>query len=143
MTTRKDIITTLKDDLMKISVTNGYSTDLVDARVGIVNADKFTTRPAIGLWSLEDEVLEQLLDDKVLRRLNMILYGYIDVTEAYDDYEPLYDFVRDTEKFLYSIDNTYNDDTLILNTKTNYGGLNTPVGIFMILFNIDYYQTDF
>jgi len=144
MTTRKTIIQQLKNDMSeKINVVNDYDTDVVDVRIGIVNPDKFPTRPAIGLWSYEDNVVEQLLDTEILRNNKFIAYGYIDVTEDYDDYEGLYDFAKDVEKFLYSTDNTYHNDTLIMSTKTNYGGISTPVGYFIIFFDINYYQDDF
>jgi len=144
MATRKDIIQQLKQDMNeKISVTNGYKTDVADVRIGVVNPDKFPTRPGIGLWSYEDNVVEQLLDTEILRNNRFIVYGYIDVTEDYDDYDGIYDFAKDVEQFLYSTDNTYSDDTLITSTKTNYGGISTPVGYFIIFFDINYYQDDF
>jgi len=144
MTTRKDIIQQIKEDLSeKVNVAGGYKTDVIEVRIGVVNPDKFTMRPAIGIWSYEDVVEEQLMDDDLLRTNKFIVYGYIDVTEDYDDYEPLYDFVKDIEQFLYSSDNRHTKNTRILNTKTNYGGVNIPVGYFIIFFDVDYYQTDF
>lgn len=143
MATRKEIINQLKDDFRKISVANGYDTEIQDVRVGILDESRFSSKPAIGLLAYEDEVVSQSLGTAPVRNLKFMCYGCIDVTENYDEYyEELYDFVKDTEKFLYSTDNENKEETLITLTKVNYGGVVKHIGYFIIYFDINYNQTD-
>lgn len=143
MATRKDIVVQLRDDIKKIKKAGKvYKQDVMDVRIGILNPDKFKTLPAIGLLGYDDVVEEELMDDDMLRKLRFIAYGYIGVND-YDDYESLYDFTLDFEKFLNSTDNTYKKETHLLNTTIKYGGIKEMIGYFVIFFDIDYYQTDF
>lgn len=139
MTTRQVITKQLQEDMLKISVSNGYNTDVTNVRIGIINEKSMGIKPNLGLWSYEDEVIDQIMDTDVLRNLKFLVYGFIDIT--LDDSDPLYKYASDMEKFLYSTDNTYVDDTLYNLTKLNFGGVKNA-GFFVIFFDIHYKQTN-
>ena len=143
MTTRKDIIEQLKTDTdNNVSVAEGYNTNIAEVRIGVYDPTEFITLPSIGYWVIEDEIIDDMMDDNVLRKLNMICYFYAD-SDGYDSYTTLYNLFEDIEKFLYSTDFTYSSGTQLGRLIISYGGVNEQVGMGVLNFQITYEQTGF
>lgn len=137
---RKDIIIQFKTDLdEKFSIANGYNTDAVEVRLGIVSFDQFAQRPALGYWMYLDEKDEELYDTQRLRWLNFYIYGYTD-DENMTNYERIYDFADDLEDFLYSSDWTYTDQTLLGDLIVTIGGVEEGRAMFDLIMRVAYYQ---
>jgi len=140
MSERSTIIKKFKSDLEeKFSIANGYKTDLVEVRLGIVSFDQFAQRPAIGYWMYLDEKDEENYDTTRLRWLNFYLYGYTD-DENMTDYEKIYDFADDIENFLMSTDWTYTDSTLLGDVIVSIGGVEEGRAMFDLTIRVAYYQ---
>jgi hypothetical protein len=140
MSTRSDIIKQLKTDINEsMNIANGYKTDIVECRLGIVSFDQFAQRPAIGYWMYLDEKDEEHYDTTRLRWLNFYLYGYTD-DENMTDYEKIYDFADDIETFLMSTDWTYTDNTLLGDVIVSIGGVEEGRAMFDLIIRVAYYQ---
>jgi len=141
MPDRIDIIEQIKTDIDdKISSERGYNTDLTETRIGIFDPNEFTMLPAAGIWIKEDIVEDDLMDDETFRRLNLVLYAYVE-SDGYDQYTDMYNLITDFEKFLYSTDFTYQKNTILGDLTLTYGGATEQVGYFILNFSILYAQS--
>jgi hypothetical protein len=139
-TDRKTIMNQLQVDIsQKLNPANGYKTALMDIRVGVFDATEFTTLPSAGLWMLDDLIEDDLMDTGILRRLNLIIYAYIE-SDGYSGYDATYDLIDDFEKFLYSSDCSYYQNVNLGNVNITYGGTNNQIGMFVVNFSILYIQ---
>ena len=137
---RKTIIERIKIDVDdKLKSSSGYNSDLVDFRIGVFDSDEFTMLPSAGLWMLEDVTEQDLMDDSIFRKLNLIIYAYVD-SDGYDTYTNMYNLIADFEAFLYSDDFTYKKNTMLGNVVVTYGGTNEQIGMFVLNFSILYAQ---
>lgn len=140
-TNRKTIVDRIKVDVDdKLKSSRGYNSDLVDFRVGVFDPTEFTMFPSAGLWMLEDIVEDDLMDNEVFRRLNLIIYAYVE-SDGYDTYTNMYNLITDFEQFLYSDDFTYKKNTILGNVVVTYGGTNEQIGMFVLNFSILYAQS--
>lgn len=138
MTTRLEIVTDLEADIKSNLIKpNG---DIWEVRVGIFDPDEFTSLPSIGIWIIEDEIEEDLMDNVTFRRLNMILYGYVDA-DSMDDYTSFYNLIEDAEQFLYSSRNRRYENTYLGNVEITYGGATEQAAMFVLNYSILYSQT--
>jgi len=143
MSTRRTIIEQIKKDVEdNVSSANGYNSDIVNVRIGVYDPSEFTQLPSIGFLIIEDEIIDDMMDDSILRKLNMICYMYAD-SDGYDSYLVLYNLFDDIEKFLYSTDWTFNSGTQLGRLIISYGGVETQVGMGVLNFQITYEQTNF
>jgi len=137
---RKDIINQIELDIKtKLNSSRGYNSDLVEFRVGVFDPTEFTMLPSAGMWLLEDIVEDDLMDNGIFRRLNLIIYAYVE-NDGYDTYESMYDLIADFEKFLYSDDFTFKSNTILGNVVITYGGATKQIGMFVLNFSILYTQ---
>ena len=137
---RKDIIVQFKTDVIdKLSIANGYKTDLVEVRLGIVSFDQFAQRPALGYWMYLDEKDTEHYDTTRLRWLNFYIYFYTD-DENMTDYEQIYDFADDLEDFLMSSDWSYTDQSLLGDMIINIGGVEEGRAMGDLIMKVAYYQ---
>lgn len=140
-TNRKTIIEQIKIDVdNKLNSGEGYQSDLMGFRVGVFDATEFDLLPSAGLWLLEDLLEEDLMDETTFRRLNLIIYAYVD-SDGLDSYTSMYNLIDDFEKFLYSSDSTYYENTFLGNVVITYGGTNEQIGMFVLNFSILYTQS--
>ena len=143
MATRKTIIDQIKTDVENtVKSANGYNSDTVEVRIGVYDPSEFTQLPSIGFWIVEDEIIDDMMDDSILRKLNMICYMYAD-SDGYNSYEVLYKLFDDIEKFLYSTDWTYNSGTQLGRLIISYGGVDEQIGMGVLNFQVTYEQTGF
>lgn len=141
MATRKDIIEQLKQDFEdNVKSANNYNSDPATIVIGVLDPQEFVQLPGVGFWIIEDVVDDDIMDNDILRTLNMIAYCYVD-SDGYNVYDDLYNLIGDIEKFLYSSDFTYSSKTLLGNVLVSYGGTNEQVGTAVLNFSITYEQT--
>jgi len=139
MIKRQDIMTQLAADLnSNFTVANGYS-KVYEFRVGVYDPDQFPSLPSVGLWMDIDTAEEDLMDDAIFRRLNLILYGHVD-SDLMNQYVKFYTLISDLEQFLYSTDSTYQKNTILGDVSIIYGGATSQTAMFRINFAILYSQ---
>lgn len=137
---RNTIIKQLKTDIEdSIKCSRGYDTDPVEVKLGVVNFDQFAQRPAIGYWMFSDTKDEEYLDDNRYRILNFIIYGYSE-SDGLGNFDSIYELANDVEKFLYSTDWTYTDDTLIGDIVVTVGGVDNERCMFDLVIQVQYIQ---
>ena len=140
MSERNTIIKQLGTDMReKISPALGYDTAVMEVKLGIVSFDYFSQRPSIGYWMFMDTKDDEYLDDNRFRTLNFIIYGYTD-TDGLDDFDSIYNFANDVEKFLYSTDWTYTDNTLLGDIVVTVGGTDNQRCMFDLTIQVKYCQ---
>ena len=140
MADRNTIIKKFGDDMRDhIKSINGYESDLVEVKLGIVSFDYFAQRPAVGYWMFTDTKDDEYLDDNRHRMLNFIIYGYTD-TDGLDDFDPIYNLANDVEKFLMSTDWTYTDCSLLGDIVISVGGTDNQRSMFDLLMQVEYVQ---
>ncbi len=127
------------DVIANIKSSRGYETDPIEAKLGILSFDYFVQRPAIGYWMFMDTKDDEYLDDDRHRMLNFVIYGYAD-TNGLDDFDPIYELANDVEKFLYSTDWTYNQDTLLGDIVVTVGGTDNQRCMFDLVMQVQYVQ---
>lgn len=144
MTTRLEIIDELATDLrnnLNPDVDSDFNTKIYGGvRVGVFDPDDFSTLPALGIWAIDDDVEDDLMDNVILRRLNMIAYGYVDANTP-ESYVSFYRFIEDVELFLYSTYNRRYENTYLGKVVITYGGSTSLKGLFVINFSIIYSQS--
>jgi len=138
MTTRLTIVNELFADLN--AALSGFVVSVHDTRVGVFDPEEMAMLPALGLWTTEDTVEDDLMDDTVFRRLVFILYGYVDAN-AMDNYTKFYNLINDCEHFLYSTSNRRYENTYLGNVVITYGGATEQTGMFVLNFSILYSQS--
>jgi len=139
MPKRQTILTQLAADLNNnFTVANGY-TKIYETRVGVYNPDEFPSLPSIGVWINEDRAEEDLMDNSVFRRLEMVLYGHVD-SDMMETYVTFYTLISDLEQFLYSTDSSYYKNTILGDVSIDYGGATEQTAMFVINFSILYSQ---
>lgn len=140
-TTRKAIVDQLKSDLeTKITVANGYKTDIVEVRPAICMWEDLQLKPAISFWAYEDDIEEHLMGGVKQRSLSIYVYSYTN-TDGITDTNKIYDLVEDVEKFLKSSDNTYRKETVIGKSVIYTGGVQDKAGIGQTEIQIKYKQS--
>lgn len=138
--TRKEILHKLKEDIdTKLSVANGYQTDIVEVKLGVCSFNQFAQRPALGYWCYLDEKDEENYDSTRLRWLHILIYGYTD-DDFQSGYENIYNFAEDTEAFLYSEDWSCSDATLLGNLILKPGETDQGRAMFELDIRVGYYQ---
>ncbi len=140
MTTRLSIIEQLISDLRTHLKPPAYQTKIYKARVGVYDPEEFTSLPAIGIWVLDDNPEDDLMDDAIFREMNMLIYGHMDANDM-DSYTNFYKLIEDIEAFLYSTDNSIYQNTTIGKLTIDYGGASEQVATFVYNFSIKYSQT--
>jgi len=144
MTTRLIIINNLISDLRTTLVTGaphtGYSIKVHEARVGVFDPEKFSSLPSIGIWTVDDDPEDDMMDDSIFRTLNFVVYGYVDANDM-NDYTIFYQLIEDIETFLYSSDNRMYQNTILGKLLTDYGGVQEQAATFVYNFLIKYSQT--
>ena len=139
MANRKQILDQLKVDLAVIDSTHpSYVSDVREIIHGIVSFDQVTVRPAVAYFMTSDEVVEEHLDDNRYRRMMVTVYGYAD-TELYN-FDAIYDLAHDVEKFFYSTDWTYTNNTLLGDIEIMNGGGDNTRSLFIMEIVIQYTQ---
>ena len=140
MPTRQSILNNLKDDMdNNFTVANGF-TKVYEIRVGVYDPDEFPVFPGIGIWITDDRAEEDLMDDVVFRRLNMVIYGHVD-SDMMEQYNSFYTLISDVEQFLYSTYNRVYKNVILGDVEITYGGATSQTGMFVINFSILYSQT--
>jgi hypothetical protein len=133
-----DKLTQLNNDIKdKLSIANGYNTDLVDVKHGEVLYPEVTQVPIVCFVVNEDTTDPDYMDDTQRRVANLIIYGYIQSTE---DHKPLFDLVQDVINFLNDRDDwTYTDDTIFGSVTYRYGNkLNLDKDLFFMTIQLQY-----
>lgn len=115
MSVRDNILNSLAAELITISGTGAYETEVKEVKRGICNINDFNTIPGVSFWCYQDEIVEHHMDGGKLRYLHIYFYGYTNTIEE------IHNFEDDIEYFLEN-DFTYASDTLI---KTD-----TPIIIY-------------
>jgi len=139
---RSEIVKQLRKDLSNhLSLANGYKTDIVEIKFGVVSFNQFAQRPALGYWCYSDEIDEEQYEEKRLRWCNFLIYGYTD-DDFQSDYENIFNFADDVEKFLYSEDWTYHESTLLGNLVCKPGETDQGRAMFELEMKVGYYQDD-
>ena len=140
MSTRMDIINQFKTDVVdSVKSSRGYNTDPVEVILGIINFDDIAMRPVLGYWAYSDEKDDEFMDDERRRVLNFIIYGYTD-TDGLGDYEAIYNFADDIERFIMSTDWTYTDCTLLQEITITVGGSDNERCMFDLNIQVQYIQ---
>jgi hypothetical protein len=140
-TTRKTIIDQLKSDLeTKITVANGYNSDVVEVRPSVCMWEDLQLKPALSFWAYEDEIEDHLMGGIKLRILKINVYSYTN-TDGITDTNRIYDLVEDVENFLKSSDNTYRKETVMGKSVIYTGGVQDKAGIGRTEIHIKYKQS--
>lgn len=140
MASRQEIINNLYTDLSTMIDNNSFTGRVYDSRIGIFDPNEFSALPALGVWIIDDVVEDDLMSDDVFRRLNLIIYGYVNA-ESMDTYQNFYTLIDDVEKFLYSTNSRYYQNTYLGNVDITYGGSTEQTAMFVLNFSILYSQT--
>lgn len=133
MSDRATILDQIKLDIEEhINPSRGYHTQPAQVIHGIVNFDDVFTRPVIAFFAVSDEVQdEELGTSERYRALNILVYGYADVSLA--NYTNLFDLLEDLEKFLDSSDFTYYENSLFGTAEFTFSPDNLKA---MFIFNL-------
>lgn len=108
------IIEQLVDDLKKIQAPD-YNTNVGEILVGEYNWDDCQNKPSIVLFQ-DDEVIEDnLMGGKRLMQLHFFIVGYTNTDGSWDTMKNIYNLRIDIVNFLKSSDNTYTEDTVLIN----------------------------
>ena len=140
MPLRQTIITQIADDLKDKFKPSTY-TKVFDIRVGVYDPSEFPSLPAIGVWITDDTAEEDLMDNTVFRRLEMVIYGHVNA-DMVEEYTSFYTLISDIEQFLYSTDNSYYKNTILGDVSIDYGGATQETAMFVVNFSILYSQSD-
>jgi len=141
MPTRQNIIDTLMSDLTtNFTVANGYS-KVYEIRFGVFDPSELPSLPSIGLWMIKDPVIDDLMDDDIIRKPEFVVYGYV-TSDMIDQYTSFYTLISDLERFLYSPDHSsLYKNTMLGDIEITYGGVTDHIGLFTINFSILYSQS--
>ena len=138
--TRKTILNQLKKDLQdNLHSSKGYNTDPVEIIEGIVSFDSVLQRPTVAYFMFSDNIIEEHLDNERERELNLLVYGYADVSLG--DFDPIYDLADDIESFLYSTDWSYTDQSMLGTMNVIVGGIENDQAMCDLTIKIRYTQT--
>ena len=140
MASRLEIINNLYQDLSTMISNDSFTNKVYDSRIGIFDPEEFRALPSLGLWILDDTIEDDLMDNDIFRRLNLILYGYVNAEQT-DTYQKFYTLIKDLEVFLYSTNNRYYENTFLGNVDVTYGGATEQTAMFVLNFSILYSQT--
>ena len=140
MPVRQDILTQLVADLNANFKEPTYS-KVYEVRVGVYDPSEFPSLPSIGVWITDDRAEEDLMDNSVFRRLEMVVYGHVNADQI-ENYTSFYQLISDIEKFLYSTDSSYYKNTILGDVSIDYGGSTEQTGMFVVNFSILYSQSD-
>ena len=138
--TRKTILNQLKKDLQdNLHSSKGYNTDPVEIIEGIVSFYSVLQRPTVAYFMFSDNIIEEHLDNERERELNLLVYGYADVSLG--DFDPIYDLADDIESFLYSTDWSYTDQSMLGTMNVIVGGIENDQAMCDLTIKIRYTQT--
>jgi hypothetical protein len=139
MANRKQILNQLHTDLGVIDSTGGvYLSDVHEIIHGIVSFDQIMVRPAIAYFMTSDEVDQEYLDDQRYRRMYVTVYGYADT--CLENFDGIYNLAEDVERFFYSNDWTYTNQTLLGDIEIMTGGDDNTKSLFIMEIVIQYSQ---
>lgn len=139
-TTRKDVLETLKEDLnKKLSVANGYNTEIQDIRIGMYVYEDFNILPAISFYCDVDEIEDYLMGRTRVRLMNIDLWLW-SKSDGISNTTGIYDFIDDIENFLTSSDFTFSEDLIMGTTEIYVGGVQDQAQIGLIKFQVRYLQ---
>jgi hypothetical protein len=144
VSTRETLLEQLKDDFEKITAVRDYRSTVAEVKRGWFPTDEVINRPAIVFTNLRSEKViggGDTMGNTRERVLHLIIFAYVDLEPASQDYGPLDDIVADIEQFLESTDNTYYADTYVGDMAIYEGGVADPVGIAEIEARIYYDYT--
>jgi len=139
MPTRQEIIDNTKSDIEeKLNKHYGYNTNIVSVIYGVPHPNDVNQYPALGFKMINDVILDEDLGGERERQALFVVVGY---TNNVDD---LSIFSEDVEKFLYSEDYRYGDETMLSTEGVTFTaeGISGEVGksIFDLFFIVNYTQ---
>jgi len=140
MPKRQTILTNLAADL-RTSFNENTTPKVYDVRVGVYDPAEFVSLPSIGTWIVEDLAEEDLMDNSVFRRLNMVIYGHVGA-DLIKDYTSFYTLISSLEEFLYSTSNRFYKNVILGDVQIDYGGASEQTATFVLNFSILYSQDD-
>lgn len=139
MPTRQSILTNLAADL-NTSFSISTTPKVYSVRVGVYDPSEFSSLPSIGVWITDDRAEEDLMDNVIFRRLNMIIYGHVGA-DMIKDYTSFYTLISSIEDFLYSTSNRVYKNVILGDVEIDYGGASEQTATFVLNFSILYSQS--
>lgn len=135
------IVNSIKATLEKITVANGYQTNIASVKRGVRSIEDFEGNlPGISLWKYRNN-REDSYQPGSESRLILRAWGYVECEPLQDDYDALDKLVADVEKVLMSSthNSAYYTNTFINDTTFYEGGTGMNFGIFEMEFEISYF----
>ena len=139
MPTRQSILTNLATDLNN-SFNINTTPKVYDVRVGVIDPGEFRSLPSIGVWITDDRAEEDLMDNTIFRRLNMLIYGHVGA-DMIKDYTSFYSLISSIEGFLYSTSNRVYKNVILGDVEIDYGGATEQTATFVLNFQVLYSQS--
>jgi len=136
MPLRQNILTQLATDIRAAFV----PASLWEVRVGVYDPSEFPSLPSAAVWITDDRAQEDLMDNSIFRRLEMVIYGHV-TADQINDYTSFYTLISAIETFLYSTNSSYYKNTILGDVSITYGGATDETGMFVINFSILYSQS--
>jgi hypothetical protein len=136
---RLDIINNIKSDFENnLTIENNYNVEPAQVIIGIPRPETINQYPTLCIYLINDVIVQETLDGSRERVANIIIIGYT------NNVEDIYKLSEDVEKFLYSTDFTYGNNTMLSETGSTFsiGGSTeaTGVNMFDLQFEINYTQ---
>lgn len=136
MANRNTILKQIKTDFEKITVANGYNSNVKEVKSGIYSYGDIVQRPCIFYWAYKDAIEKHLMNNRISRILHIIVYGYADVDYNNDD--KIYNLADDVETLLYSTDFTNTNKTWLGDITVFVGSKKIPAAMFSIEITVQY-----
>lgn len=140
MATRKEILAAIKTDIEDhVDPANGYNYQPFEVIHGIVSFDDFAQKPSVGYFMVSDEKNTDYAGREDAARI-MTIYVYMYADTSLGNLDPIYDFCADIEKFFYSTDWTYTDQTLLGDINIIVGGVSNDKAMGDLIIQVHYQQ---
>jgi len=135
------ILNAIKTSLEKITIANGYQSDIGIVKRGARSLDDMTGFfPGLTLWK-EKNIRDDDYQTGSLSILVLHVWGFCQVDAHNDNYDNLDKLVSDVEKVLTSSTHnpTYYTDVFIRDTEYYEGGPENAYGIFDMVVELKYF----
>jgi len=135
------ILNAIKLSLEKITIANGYQSDVAIVKRGVRTIDDMVgALPGLTIWK-EKNIREDDYQTGSMSILVLHVWGFCNVDARNDDYDNLDKLVADVEKVLTSSTHnpTYYTATFIRDTEYFEGGPEDAFGIFDIVVELKYF----